>query len=70
MDRPARPLIEAVATSDLVLVAGLTLLFKRDSVHRLWPEDVELDGNVLRDGDREIKTFSELVNGAANNMGS
>ena len=46
----------------------LTLLFKRGSVHGLWPEDVELDGNVLRGGDREIKTFSELVNGAANNM--
>ena len=70
MDRPARPLIEVVATSDLAPVARLTLLFKRDSVHRLCPEDVELDGNVLRDGDREIKTFSELVNGAANNMGS
>jgi len=49
---------------------GLTLLFKRDSVPGLWPEDVELDGNVLRVGDREIKTFSELMNGAANNMGS
>ena len=70
MDRPARPLIEVVATSDLVPMDGLTLLFKRDSVHGLWPEDVELDGNVLRVGDREIKTFSELVNGAANNMGS
>ncbi len=45
----------------------LTLLFKRGSVRGLCPEDVELDGNVLR-GDREIKTFSELVNGAANNM--
>jgi glyceraldehyde 3-phosphate dehydrogenase len=49
---------------------GLTFLFKRGSVRGLWPEDVELDGNVLRGGDREIKTFSELVNGAANNMGS
>ena len=46
----------------------LTLLFKRGSVCGLWPEDVELDGNVLRGGDREIKTISELVNGAANNM--
>ncbi len=54
--------------SNLALMDGLTFLFKRDSVHVLWPEDVELDGNVLRGGDREIKTFSELVNGAANNM--
>ena len=68
MGRPARPLIEVVATSDLAPMDLLTLLFKRGSVHGLWPEDVELDGNVLRGGDREIKTFSELVNGAANNM--
>jgi hypothetical protein len=33
-------------------------------------EDLELDGNVLRVGERDIKTFSELVNGAANNKGS
>ena len=36
--------------SDLAPMAGLTLLFKRDSVHVFWPEDVELDGNVLRVG--------------------
>ena len=49
---------------------GLTFLFKRGSVRGLWPEDVELDGNVLHVGDREIKTLSVLVNGAMNNMGS
>jgi glyceraldehyde 3-phosphate dehydrogenase len=59
-----------VATSDLAPMDGLTFLFKRGSVRGLWPEDVELDGNILRVGDREIKTFSKLVNGAANNMGS
>ena len=46
----------------------LTLLFKRGSVRGLCPEGVELDGNVLRGGDREIKTFSELVNSDVNNM--
>ena len=56
--------------SNLAPMDGLTLLFKRDSVHVLWPEDIELDGNVLRVGDREIKTFSVLVNSAMNNMGS
>jgi glyceraldehyde-3-phosphate dehydrogenase/erythrose-4-phosphate dehydrogenase len=55
---------------DLAPMAGLTLLFKRDSVHVFWPENVELDGNVLHVGDREIKTLSVLVNGAMNNMGS
>ena len=49
---------------------GLTLLFKRDSVHVFWAEDVELDGNILRVGDREIKTLSVLANSAMNNMGS
>jgi glyceraldehyde 3-phosphate dehydrogenase len=38
---------------------SLALLFKRDSVHGIWPEEVSLDGNVLRIGDRKIKTFSE-----------
>ena len=70
MGRPARPLIEVVTKSDLAPMDRLTLLFKRDSVRGLWPKDVELDSNVLRVGDREIKTFSELVNGAANNKGS
>jgi glyceraldehyde 3-phosphate dehydrogenase len=38
---------------------SLALLFKRDSTHGIWPEDVELDGNILRVGDREIKAFAE-----------
>ncbi|MDP8949578.1 MAG: hypothetical protein M3N00_04950 [Actinomycetota bacterium] len=70
MDRLARSLIEVVATNDLAPMDGLTLLFKRDLVHGHWPEDVELDGDVLRIGDREIKTFSDLVNGTANNKSS
>ncbi len=70
MDRPARSLIEVVATNDLGPMDGLARLFKRDSVHGHWPEDVEIDGNVLRVGHREIKTFSDLVNGTANNKSS
>jgi len=37
----------------------MALLFKRDSVHGIWPEEVSVDGSILRIGDREIKTFSE-----------
>ena len=51
--------IEVVAINDLMPMESLALLFKRDSTHGIWPEDVELDGNILRVGDREIKTFAE-----------
>ena len=51
--------IEVVAANDLMPFESLALLFKRDSTHGIWDEDVELDGNVLRVGNREIKTFSE-----------
>ncbi len=51
--------IEIVAVNDLMPMESLALLFKRDSVHGIWPESVELDGNVLRIGDREVKTFAE-----------
>ena len=51
--------VEVVAVNDLAPMEGLARLFKRDSVHGIWPEDVNLDGNILRIGDREIKTFSE-----------
>ena len=51
--------VEIVAVNDLAPMEGLALLFKRDSVHGIWPEDVSLDGNILRVGEREIKTFSE-----------
>jgi glyceraldehyde 3-phosphate dehydrogenase len=51
--------IEIVAVNDLMPMESLALLFKRDTVHGIWPEDVKLDGNILRVGDREIKTFAE-----------
>jgi len=51
--------IEVVAINDLMPMESLALLFKRDSTHGIWPEDVELDGNILRVGGREIKTFAE-----------
>ncbi len=51
--------IEIVAVNDLMPMESLALLFKRDTVHGIWPERVELDGSVLRIGDREVKTFAE-----------
>jgi len=51
--------VEIVAVNDLAPMEGLALLFKRDSVHGIWPGDVSIDGNVLRVDDTEIKTFAE-----------
>ncbi len=51
--------VEVVAVNDLAPMEGLALLFKRDSVHGVYPGDVSVDGNILRIGDQEIKTFSE-----------
>jgi glyceraldehyde 3-phosphate dehydrogenase len=51
--------VEIVAANDLAPMDGLALLFQRDSVHGIWPEEVELDGNILHIGEHEVKTFSE-----------
>jgi glyceraldehyde 3-phosphate dehydrogenase len=51
--------VEIVAVNDLAPMDGLALLFKRDSVHGIWPGDVSIDDNILRIDDKEIKTFSE-----------
>jgi glyceraldehyde 3-phosphate dehydrogenase len=51
--------VEIVAVNDLAPMEGLALLFKRDSVHGIYPGDVSVDGNILRIDDKEIKTFSE-----------
>src|SRR5918993_393254 len=51
--------VEIVAVNDLAPMDGLALLFKRDSVHGIWPGEVSVEGNILRVDDREVKTFSE-----------
>src|SRR5215218_2545820 len=51
--------IEVVAANDLMPFDSLANLFKHDSTHGTWPEDVSYDGNVLHVGDHEIKTFAE-----------
>jgi glyceraldehyde 3-phosphate dehydrogenase len=45
--------------NDVMPMESLSLLFERDSTHGIWHEDVAFDGNILRTGEREIKTFSE-----------
>jgi glyceraldehyde 3-phosphate dehydrogenase len=51
--------IEVVAVNDVMPMESLSLLFERDSTHGIWHEDVSFDGNILRIGETEIKTFSE-----------
>src|SRR5919205_1014282 len=51
--------IEVVAANDLMPFDSLANLFKHDSTHGIWPEEVSFDGNVLHVGDHEVKTFSE-----------
>jgi glyceraldehyde 3-phosphate dehydrogenase len=51
--------IEVVAVNDAMPMKSLSLLFEHDSAHGIWHEDVGFDGNILRIGEREIKTFSE-----------
>jgi glyceraldehyde 3-phosphate dehydrogenase (phosphorylating) len=51
--------IEVVAVNDVMPMESLSLLFERDSTHGIWHEDVSFGGNILRIGEREIKTFAE-----------
>ena len=51
--------IEVVAVNDLVPFTSLENLFKHDSTHGVWQEEVSYENDVMRVGDREIKTFSE-----------
>src|SRR5919199_5594958 len=51
--------VEVVAANDLMPFESLSNLFKHDSTHGIWDEEVSFDGNILRVGDREIKTFAE-----------
>jgi glyceraldehyde 3-phosphate dehydrogenase (phosphorylating) len=51
--------LEVVAVNDVMPMESLSLLFERDSTHGIWHEDVSFDGNILRVGEREMKTFSE-----------
>ncbi len=51
--------VEVVAANDLMPFGSLANLFKHDSTHGVWPEDVSFDDNILRVGEHEIKTFAE-----------
>ena len=37
-----------MAINGLIPMESLALLFKCDTIHGIWPEDVELDGNRWR----------------------
>ena len=52
--------IEVVAANDLAPFESLANLFKHDSVHGIWDEDVSFDGNILRIGDSEIITTTTI----------
>ena len=51
--------VEIVAANDLAPFGSIANLFKHDSTHGIWDEDVSFEDNILRVGDREIKTFAE-----------
>ena len=51
--------VEVVAANDLMPFESIANLFKHDSTHGIWGEDVSFEGDILRVGDREIKTFAK-----------
>ncbi len=51
--------VEVVAANDLMPFESIANLFKHDSTHGIWGEDVSFEGDILRVGNREIKTFAE-----------
>ena len=50
--------IEIVAINDLMPMESLALLFKRDTVHGIWPEDVEL---LYSERDRTAPRLAEIA---------
>ncbi len=51
--------VEVVAANDLMPFDSLANLFKHDTVHGIWKDDVSFEDNVLNVGDHQIKTFAE-----------
>ena len=51
--------LEVVAINDITDPATLSHLFKYDSVHRIFPQKVSSEGNVLRVGDRSIPVLAQ-----------
>ena len=51
--------VEIVGINDLMPMESLALLFQRDSTHGIWDEKVSVEGDTLKIGNRQIKTFSE-----------
>ncbi|MDN5696723.1 MAG: type I glyceraldehyde-3-phosphate dehydrogenase [Rubrobacter sp.] len=51
--------VEIVGINDLMPMESLALLFQRDSTHGIWDEKVSVEGDTLKIGNRQIKTFAE-----------
>jgi glyceraldehyde 3-phosphate dehydrogenase len=51
--------VGVVAANDLMPFDSLANLFKHDSTHGIWKDDVSFSDNVLHVGDHQIKTFAE-----------
>lgn len=55
----ANPKIEIVGINDLTSPDQIAHLLKYDSVHGIYPEDIRVEGNNLKVGNRSIKVFAE-----------
>ena len=53
----ATPGVEVVAINDRMDVELMAFLFKRDSVHGPYAEEVSVSGNSILIGDREVKAL-------------
>lgn len=51
--------LEIVAVNDLTDAATLAHLFKYDSIHGTWPEEVKADGETISVGSKSFKVLSE-----------
>lgn len=51
--------VDVLAINDVAPADRMAHLFEYDTVHGTYPEDVEVSGDILHVGDREIKLLSE-----------
>ena len=55
----ANPAIEIIGINDLTSPEQIANLLKYDSVHGIYPEDIRVEGNILKVGNRSIKIYAE-----------
>jgi glyceraldehyde 3-phosphate dehydrogenase len=56
---PQAEKLEIVGINDLSTPEQIAHLFKYDSVHGTWPEEVRVEGSALRIGARSVRLFAE-----------